>query len=274
MRIISLFSSSKMHCKSVEDLEDHFTCKLESLATCMDLASVALDPSTRGSECRDQLASIDRDLCDMESILMTLRKCIKTKKEELQMAEGLKEELDQLVRELSHMTENVPYHIQVMNSDKEPSPPERPPLQERHLQEDTYVLQAEVPKLKKQSFPRIDYVMMDEFNSIPKYMKGRISYQQLNSLVEVINETIHKKYQLTTKAKNRLTGKQLKIYTKFKEQETKDTKGLYFFVSEDLTKLCSVKNDGSLRSRLTMLRHCGRLREVRGGGLTRYVLVL
>lgn len=29
-----------MHCQTIQELEDHFGCKLESLATCMDLAAV------------------------------------------------------------------------------------------------------------------------------------------------------------------------------------------------------------------------------------------
>ncbi|XP_071845368.1 SKA complex subunit 1-like [Apostichopus japonicus] len=262
-----------MHCQTIQELEDHFGCKLESLATCMDLAAVALNPSTRGTECRDQLASINEDLCEMELILMSLRKCIKTKKEELSTAQKLNEDLDHLVKDLNHMMENVPHHLQVRKKDDQQECQERLPLQERHVQEDTYVL-PQLPKLKKPASPRLDFIMRDEYTSIPKYMKGRISYEELNSMVEVINETIRKKYQLMSKPKNRLTDKKRKNYIKYKEQETKETKGAYFFVPEDLTKLCSLRNDGSVRSRLTMLRHCGRLREVRGGGLTRHLLVL
>lgn len=31
-----------MHCQTIQELEDHFGCKLESLATCMDLAAVGM----------------------------------------------------------------------------------------------------------------------------------------------------------------------------------------------------------------------------------------
>lgn len=35
-----MFLYRKMHCQTIQELEDHFGCKLESLATCMDLAAV------------------------------------------------------------------------------------------------------------------------------------------------------------------------------------------------------------------------------------------
>lgn len=261
-----------MNCQTLQELEDHFNYKLESISTCMDLAAVASDPYSTGSDCKERLISINQELCDMEAILMDLRKSIKAKKEELQAAQELKEALDQLVLDVQHMEKNLPNHLQPAKNSPKTSEP-RVPFQERHLQEDTYVL-SQVLKPKQISFPRMDFIMQDEFTSVPKYMKGRISYEQLNSMVEVINETIRKKYLLMTKPKNQIGEKKMKTYMKYKEQETKDTKGYYFFTTEDLIKFCSIKNDGSVRNRLTMLRHCNRLKEIRGGGLTRYALLL
>lgn len=49
--------------------------------------------------------------------------------------------------------------------------------------------------------------------------------------------------------------------------------GCYFIVDADLKEHGSTKIDSVARSILTTLRHCGRIREVRGGQLTRYVYV-
>ena len=52
------------------------------------------------------------------------------------------------------------------------------------------------------------------------------------------------------------------------------TTGEYFFIDDDLKAYSQLKMDSTGRAILTMLRHCGRIREVRGNKLLRYVLKL
>lgn len=49
--------------------------------------------------------------------------------------------------------------------------------------------------------------------------------------------------------------------------------GQHFVVEEDIRELVQMKVDKRFQGMLNMLRHCQRLRELRGGGLTRYVLL-
>ncbi|CAJ1057083.1 spindle and kinetochore-associated protein 1 [Xyrichtys novacula] len=49
--------------------------------------------------------------------------------------------------------------------------------------------------------------------------------------------------------------------------------GQFFVVEEDIRDFTQVKVDKRFQKIFIMLRHCGRLREVRGGGLTRYMLL-
>jgi len=46
--------------------------------------------------------------------------------------------------------------------------------------------------------------------------------------------------------------------------------GLHFIVDSDITNLTRFTLDRAGRSIMVILRHCGRIREVRGGGFTRY----
>ena len=48
--------------------------------------------------------------------------------------------------------------------------------------------------------------------------------------------------------------------------------GLHFIVDSDITNLSRFNLDRAGRSILIILRHTGRIREVRGGGLTRYCI--
>lgn len=44
-------------------------------------------------------------------------------------------------------------------------------------------------------------------------------------------------------------------------------------VEEDIRELAQIKVDKRFQGMLNMLRHSQRLRELRGGGLTRYILL-
>jgi len=56
--------------------------------------------------------------------------------------------------------------------------------------------------------------------------------------------------------------------------ETKETKGYLFIVDGDIkTSTKKFKLDPTGKSVLIILRHLGRIKEVRGGGHTRYVIL-
>lgn len=49
--------------------------------------------------------------------------------------------------------------------------------------------------------------------------------------------------------------------------------GQYFVVEDDIREFTQLKVDKRFQGILNMLRHCQRLRELRGGGITRYMLL-
>ncbi|MEQ2271840.1 Spindle and kinetochore-associated protein 1, partial [Xenotaenia resolanae] len=57
------------------------------------------------------------------------------------------------------------------------------------------------------------------------YMKGRVSYEQLNAVVEGINTAVKAKYRILTQPVKALNNHARKLQQRFKDQETKDTKG-------------------------------------------------
>ena len=50
--------------------------------------------------------------------------------------------------------------------------------------------------------------------------------------------------------------------------------GLHYIVDGDIKEFTNLKLDSVGRSLLTIMRHCQRLKEIRGGGLTRYSIVV
>ena len=69
----------------------------------------------------------------------------------------------------------------------------------------------------------------------------------------------------------RLNGNTLQKYKTWKDQETKDTKGFYFFTDLELKTTQQIKLDATGRAILGVLRHLNRIRDV-GGSLKRYVI--
>lgn len=58
-----------------------------------------------------------------------------------------------------------------------------------------------------------------------RYMKGRVSYDQLNAAVQNINTAVTAKYKILHQSVKTLNNHARKLHQRFKDQETKDTKG-------------------------------------------------
>lgn len=195
-----------------------------------------------------------------------------------------------------------------------------------------------------------------------RYMKGRVTYDQLNAAVQSINTTVTAKYKILHQSVKTMNNVSRTLHQRFKDQETKDTKGItvlsvclfwshssqayltsfssavhhvltvlsywelrvscllqktinstgtwtgitalitrsfilvwclkssdglkevihqcflcptgqFFIVEQDIREFAQLKVDKRFVGMLNMLRHCQRLKEVRGGGLTRFILL-
>uniref|UniRef100_A0A8C5XCD5 SKA complex subunit 1 n=1 Tax=Microcebus murinus TaxID=30608 RepID=A0A8C5XCD5_MICMU len=104
------------------------------------------------------------------------------------------------------------------------------------------------------------------------YMKSRLTYCKINEVIEEINKAVISKYKILHQPKKSMNSVARNLYHRFIDQETKDTKGHYFIVEADIKEFTTLKVDKKFHMLLNILRHCRRLSEVRGGGLTRYVI--
>uniref|UniRef100_A0A2K6KT18 SKA complex subunit 1 n=3 Tax=Colobinae TaxID=9569 RepID=A0A2K6KT18_RHIBE len=104
------------------------------------------------------------------------------------------------------------------------------------------------------------------------YMKSRLTYGQINDVIKEINKAVISKYKILHQPKKSMNSVARNLYHRFIDEETKDTKGRYFIVEADIKEFTTLKVDKKFHVLLNILRHCRRLSEVRGGGLTRYVI--
>lgn len=57
-------------------------------------------------------------------------------------------------------------------------------------------------------------------------MKGRVTYDQLNAAVQSINTAVTSKYKILHQSVKALNNVSRTLHQRFKDQETKDTKGI------------------------------------------------
>ncbi|NWW21955.1 SKA1 protein, partial [Falcunculus frontatus] len=115
-------------------------------------------------------------------------------------------------------------------------------------------------------------ITMEEFESVPAYMKGRLTYDQINAVVQEMNKAVAAKYKIMYQPLKNMSIPDRNLYDKFMEQETNATRGLFFIVEADIKAFTQLKADKRFHSILSILRHCQRVREIRGSGLVRYVI--
>lgn len=130
----------------------------------------------------------------------------------------------------------------------------------------------------------IPSIAAEEFETVPKYMRGRLTRERVNGGVEFLNRVLLDKYTFLRQNPAKLSPDQRQKYYDWKDCETEETAGKFFVTETDLkaalaakgsagASVPSFKLDSTGRAILAILRHCGRIREVRGSGMTRFVLL-
>ncbi|XP_053405205.1 spindle and kinetochore-associated protein 1-like [Mercenaria mercenaria] len=272
-----------MESSTFEELSDHFTSKLDRIGILLNLRDASKDDT-----CVEQLQLLQTELGNQEKNLALVKKELATRQKALDRIKSLNKDLIEWKKKLTYMVENIP---------------ERLPARKKNIISDVPVVTGKMPlqevpapsqnittsvtntkskegmngqragKLENTYYPEIEFLTTDEFEQIPKYLKGRMTYDQVNKFIEGMNKSYRAKYKLLKQKKATLNDANRKRYEAYKMQETKETKGCYFVVDEDLKDTGGLKVDNVARSTLTILRHCGRCREIRGGRLTRYCYI-
>jgi hypothetical protein len=125
--------------------------------------------------------------------------------------------------------------------------------------------------------PNIELMGLDEFETVPRYLKGRLSLDRINSFISSIAKLFADKYAILKGNPARLPPDSRHRYYQWREEENTEVQGQFFVSENDLKNgigkgSTGIKIDPANRSILAILRHTGRLREVRGGGVVRLVL--
>lgn len=254
---------------TLEQMAEMFSSKISSLKRCMELRG-----ATSSANCDSVLRSLDKELLEIESSLSSFQAHLEREKKLVEQGEVTQDVAKKFKERLEHITSNLPSHL----------PGVEKISQRVVLKEEVATENVKKPRKTRRAkdlssedgfeFPKLAYLTVEEFDQIPKYIKGRTSYDQVNNAIDEIHKVITAKYKILRLPRSAMGEPVMKKYKAFKEAEIPDIEGEYFFIDDDLKTYSQMKMDSTGRAILTMLRHCGRLREVRGKKLLRYVLKL
>lgn len=254
---------------NLEGIAELFAAKTTNLKRCMELRSAG-----NSTNCIFVLRSIDKELLEMEAALDSLQDLVEKEKSLLEQGEAMRDISNKFRDRLEHVASNLPSHLPGVEKKKKRGSEDREEAVKENVQKPRKTRRAKEHSTADSGseFPKLAYLTVEEFEEIPKYIKGRISYDQVNNAVDEIHKVITAKYKIMRLPRSAMGEPVMKKYKAFKEAETPETEGEYFFIDDDLKAYSQLKMDSTGRAILTMLRHCGRLREVRSKKLLRYVL--
>ncbi|XP_027060114.1 spindle and kinetochore-associated protein 1-like [Pocillopora damicornis] len=253
---------------TLEQMAEIFSSKISSLKRCMELRGAGKIKKTKDfvSWLIVDVSRLRKYKDDSNILLIHVFVLISIKVMQ-DVAQKFKERLE-------HIASNLPSHL----------PGVEKTSQRVVLKEEVATENVKKPRKTRRAkdlssedgfeFPKLAYLTVEEFDQIPKYIKGRTSYDQVNNAIDEIHKVITAKYKILRLPRSAMGEPVMKKYKAFKEAEIPDIEGEYFFIDDDLKTYSQMKMDSTGRAILTMLRHCGRLREVRGKKLLRYVLKL
>ncbi|CAL8357850.1 unnamed protein product [Lota lota] len=241
----------------LEEITRHINDRMSSLWRMLDLSTIV--PQLPQSNIKKLIEEVRA----IEGLHHEFEKCVDRQNEQLKCLKEFERSFQHDFESLQHLKDNVPKHLP--KRENEPAPNQNMPAETQPSQQGN--------PSKKSHVKQMEFVTMLEFENIPQYMKGRVTYEQLNAAVRSINEAVSGKYKIMRLPAKSLNNNTRKLYQRFRDEETKDTKGRFFVVKDDILEFTQMKMDKRFQGILSMLRHCQRLRDMRGGSITRYIIL-
>lgn len=116
------------------------------------------------------------------------------------------------------------------------------------------------------------HISPEEFATIPSYMKGRESLDELRGFLEnTVISCFTEKYTLLCKTREAIRNTHDVEIWKIYKQQKNDFPGKYFVTEGDIARKIGRLVDKKMNSKLTMLRHLNIIKEVRKIKTTYYL---
>lgn len=112
--------------------------------------------------------------------------------------------------------------------------------------------------------PVISSVSQEELDAAPQYVKGRLTVEKIERVVESLNKIASAKYEILGKPYRDLNTIDKNTYQDFQESECDETGGKQFLTDAEIKGFGKLRLDATAKSVINVLRHVGALKHVRG----------
>ncbi len=267
---------------SFSDLVKGLETKIGEIQSLFVLRSGTTDLQT------DVLSDLSDRLYSVENCVSTLRSQVDTDMQLLAEAKSMRAMMErqaETVRALAmtRMAQESKGAEGNENAQTQPQPQPQPqPQQQQQQQQKRKSVQngptpapAAAPPSTTNSSPSstgpIKHINNEELLSVSAYARGRATTEKVNAAVDELNEILNEKAKILSIPPHKMGAAMLKRYTDMKELMTPEMNNEGFFTEAEVAKGTAIKLDATGKAILQVLRSVGRIREVRGGGVTRYV---
>jgi len=247
-------------------LEEKFKNHVKITNQCLEFAKG--EPEATMTE--TNLAMIE--LGDLKQKMTILRTVVEKLKLQTKQAETIAQYMHERIETCEFVGENLPKRIGTKAANPEVDQVDQPANKTVGASGTSKPKESkkgdEKPKIAPTaSVPKLRYLTLPEFEDIPKYMKGRWSYDGFNCAVDEFNNALNKRYTFLAKGFQAMASvANKKRFKEMKSQESRDTRGIYFLVADDLKKCDQLKTESARRNVFAILRHFQLIREIRGPG--------
>ncbi|XP_021405922.1 SKA complex subunit 1 [Lonchura striata] len=251
-----------MASSSLEDLCLYISLRISNIKKCIILRDLGKHDS-----CKRFLHKICNEGILVHELLQAMEIQVKKQEELKKSLKEIQKSAERAQKEAWHLLEHMPRYLpkplQVCNVE--------PTVKHK---EETKAVEPKCEKkpAKGRAIKEVALITTEEFENVPAYMKGRITYDQINAVVEEINKAVVDKYKILYQPLKSMSAPVRNLYHRFIEEETRDTNGVFFIVDNDIKQFTKLKLDKRFYIMLSILRHCQRVREIRSSGLVRYVI--
>lgn len=219
----------------------------------------------------DDLASVDIAVQAMEHQLRAVKARLKDEADALPKAKALIQLSLQQKQRLQQISANLPANVPVVDNtflSSESAP------QSSYLEADNGAAPTKSMEEKKgRGPPPRFYITIDELDSLSSYMRGRLTLDKINTAVDEMAVFAEANARLLTAPRKKLGEELLEKALEVRDfAASENIKGKHFFFESDM-KGPILKMDNTGKAILTVLRHLGRISEVRAGRHRAFLLL-
>ena len=221
----------------MEALEAQFKNKIDITKECLEFCRG--DPQATLAE--TNMAAIE--IGELKRKMQILKTVVDKLNLQTKQAKKISEYMHERIETCEHLSENMPTRIGSTNTNSNQVKIETGQIGKK---KQTTTSSNPVSKKPSNTVPKIRFLSLDEFASIPKYMKGRLGYDNVNTSIQEFNAALEARYAFLAKGFQAMASMALKKrYKEMKSNETRDTRGVFFVVADDLKNSETLKSEAS-----------------------------